>query len=73
MRMVLAKVLTSEKREKATAKADARRAVTEKTKPITQFCSAPEGSTPEVAADLECRIRLQQHSAFSFGPGVKIL
>jgi len=37
---------SSSKRKKATAKSDALRAVIEKTKPITQFVSAPEGPAP---------------------------
>jgi len=45
----------SSKRKKAIAKADALRAVIDKTKPITQFFNVPEGFTAEVAADLECR------------------
>ena len=46
------------KRKKATANADALRAVIEKTKPITQFFSGPE--------DPECRSRFRQDPAFFF-------
>ena len=56
----------SSKRKKAFAKADALRAVIAKTKPITQFFSVLEGSTPEVATDLECRSRLRQDPVFFF-------
>ena len=40
--------------------------VIEKTKPITQFFSVPDGSTPEVSTDAECRSRLRQEPAFYF-------
>jgi len=43
----------SGKRKKLTAKADVLRAVIEKMKSIIQFPSVPEGSTSEVAPDLE--------------------
>jgi len=43
----------SGKRKKVTAKADVLRAVVEKMKSETQFPSVPEGSTSEVAPDLE--------------------
>jgi len=43
----------SSKPKKATAKADALRAVIEKTKPITQFFIVPERSAPEVVTDPE--------------------
>jgi len=56
----------SSEQKKATAKADAPRAVTEKTKPMTQFFSVPEGSTVEVATNSQCRSRLRQDPAFFF-------
>jgi len=59
----------SSKRKKAIAKADALRAVIDKTKPITQFFSVPEGPTPEVATDLEYRVDSGRILRFSFGPG----
>jgi len=56
----------SNKRKKTIAEAEARRVVTEKTKPITQFFSVSEVFTPEVATDPECRSRLQQDPVFFF-------
>jgi len=56
----------SSKRKKATAKADALRAVIGKMKPITQFFTVPEGSTPEMATDPEYFDKILR---FSFGPG----
>ena len=52
------------KRKKAIAKADAVRAVIDKTKPITQLFSVPEASAPEVATDLECLCQFQQDPVF---------
>jgi len=54
----------SGKRKKAIARADALRTAIDKTQPITLFFSVPKGSTPEVATDLECRLR--QDPAFFF-------
>jgi len=48
------------KRKKAIAKADALRAVTEEDETNNPLFSVPEGSTPEVATNPECRSRLRQ-------------
>jgi len=56
----------SSKRKKATAKADALRAVIDTTKPIAQFFILPEGPTPQAATDPECRSRLRQDPVFFF-------
>ena len=56
----------SSKPKKATAKADALRAVIEKIKQITQFFSVPEGPPPEVATEPECRAWLREAPALCF-------
>jgi len=56
----------SSKPRKAAAKTDALRDVIGKFKQITQFFSVPEGPTPEVATDSECRSRLRKDPAFCF-------
>jgi len=56
----------SSKRKKATANADALRAVIGKMKPITQFFTVPEGSTAKMATDPEYSGKILR---FYFGPG----
>ena len=62
----------SGKRKKATAKADALRAVIEKPKLKTQSFKLPDGTTPEAATDPECQTRLGKILCFSFGPGAGV-